>query len=163
MGAWGTKWNGDMRDGQTLGESIYNYSLDKLWQNDIVDDTCRNKSFPNLRSRISELLWLRLLRLSQYFARTLILLWNRWSFSIEKRTKHTPPCPHCICPSPSCSHRICPVSHAPYCIIIYDDHIWWSCMMVMYDMIVGDHHIWWSYMMILYDHHIWWSHLMIFP
>ena len=56
-------------------------------------------------------------------------------------------------------------------MIIYDDHIWWSYMIMKYDMIVGDHDIWYdrrwsSYVMILYDdhiydHHIWWSCMVI--
>ena len=36
-------------------------------------------------------------------------------------------------------------------IIIYDDHTWWSYMMII---IYDDHHTWWSYRMIIYDSHI---------
>ena len=41
-------------------------------------------------------------------------------------------------------------------MIMYDDHIWWSC-----------NHIWWSYddryiyMVIIYDEHVRWSYVMI--
>ena len=41
-------------------------------------------------------------------------------------------------------------------MIIQDDHIWWSYMIIIND----HHHMWWSYMMLIYDDYQWSSSYM---